>query len=286
MSEAGGILLPTVSEICAKLDEFAPPRLAETWDNTGLLLGRSEAPVRGLLTCLTLTEEVAWEAAGLPVQLVITHHPILFRPVKRLTGATADGRTILLLAERGIAVYCPHTAFDSAANGINQQLAESLGLHSIVPLRPLVGEPSIGGGRCGVFPAAISRGDLLQRVQDVTGAGWLEWCGSGPEQIRRVAVGCGAGGEFLADAVRQGCDTFVTGEARFHGILEAQSAGVNLVLAGHYASERPGVEDLARRLGEWFPMVICRAAAAEQNPLQLFRGLFAGAIPAKGGNDE
>ncbi|MFM7057008.1 MAG: Nif3-like dinuclear metal center hexameric protein [Planctomycetota bacterium] len=261
---------PTVSEICSQLDSFAPLRLAESWDNTGLLLGHAHVPVQKMLTCLTLTEQVAWEAVGTEAQLVITHHPVFFRPPRKLTDATDEGRMVLVLAEHRIAVYCPHTAFDSAVAGINQQLAESLGLESISPLRPLATDPSLGAGRWGVFREAVPRPEFLRRVQHVTRAAWLEWSAAGPERIQRVAVGCGAGGEFLADAARLQCDTFVTGESRFHGILEAQALGLNLVLAGHYESERPGVEDLARRLREWFPQVQTAASAAEQNPLRLY----------------
>lgn len=263
---------PTVSEVCSRLDLFAPPRLAESWDNTGLLLGRSDVPVHKMLTCLTLTESVAWEAAGMAAQLVVSHHPLFFRPVRKITESTAEGRTVLLLLERGIAVYCPHTAFDGAASGINQQLAASLGLQSITPLRPATDDPSSGGGRFGVYPEPVPRHEFLRRVQTVTGASWLEWSGAGPEQVWRVGIGCGAGGDFLTAAADRGCDTFITGEARFHGILEAMSLGMNLVLAGHYESERPGVEELARQIREWFPQVDSRAARAEQNPLQLFCG--------------
>lgn len=261
---------PTISEVCSRLDLFAPPRLAESWDNTGLLLGRSDAPVHKLLTCLTLTEPVAWEAAGIAAQLVVTHHPLFFRPVRKITDSTAEGRTVLLLLERGIAVYCPHTALDSAAFGINRQLAESLGLESIAPLRPLVNEQSLGGGRWGVYQEPIPRHEFLRRVQAATGAAWLEWSGAGPEHVRRVGLGCGAGAEFLVAAAGLGCDTFVSGEARFHGILEAASLGMNLVLTGHYESERPGIEELARQIRDWFPQVDSRAARAEQNPLRLY----------------
>ncbi len=118
------------------LESLAPPRLAELWDNTGLLLGDRNAEVNHVLTCLTLTPDVAAEAADVGAQLVVTHHPLLFKPVQRMTADTAEGRTLLWLARHGIAVYSPHTAWDNAPQGINQQLAELLELTDIVPLRP------------------------------------------------------------------------------------------------------------------------------------------------------
>ena len=141
----------------------------------------------------------------------------------------------------------------------------------IVPLRPFRSDLQVGAGRAGVLTVGIRLEDFLKRVSQVTGAGWLEFCPAGVAEVRRVGIGCGAGGEFLADAVRAGCDTFVTGETRFHGVLEAESAGMHLILVGHYSSERPGVELLAKRIAEWFPgLQASFASQAEQNPLKLW----------------
>src|SRR5947209_1048128 len=128
--------MPTVAELVAALNDFAPPRLAADWDNVGLLLGDSAASVQRALTCLTVTPEVIAEAVEERAQLIVTHHPILFRGVKRLTAATAEGRMVLGLARAGVAVVSPHTAFDNTAGGINDRLAERLGLTDVVPLRP------------------------------------------------------------------------------------------------------------------------------------------------------
>ena len=128
---------PTVAAIAADLEDLAPLALAEEWDNVGLLLGDPAASVRRIIACLTLTREVAAEAVETGAQLVITHHPILFRPVKRLTTASTDGQIVLALAKAGIAVYSAHTAYDNAAGGINDRLADRLGLSHVGPLRGL-----------------------------------------------------------------------------------------------------------------------------------------------------
>lgn len=112
--------------------------LAEDWDNVGLLLGDESADVVRALTCLTLTPDVADEAVTVGARLIVTHHPILFKPVKRLTASGSEGRMLLKLMRHGIAVYSPHTAYDNSATGINQQLAELLELTDIQPLRPRV----------------------------------------------------------------------------------------------------------------------------------------------------
>lgn len=124
-----------LATIVAALQELAPPALAEDWDNTGLLFGDPGQPVGRVLTCLTLTGDVADEAISDGAQLVVTHHPLLFKPVQKLTAATPEGRTVLVLLRHGIAVYSPHTAWDNAPRGINQQLAELFELKDVRPLR-------------------------------------------------------------------------------------------------------------------------------------------------------
>jgi dinuclear metal center YbgI/SA1388 family protein len=259
----------TVADAMAFLDRFAPAALAETWDNVGLLLGEQSAPLDRVMTCLTLSEDVADEAVREHANLVVTHHPVFFQAVKRITGETPEGRTILRLARAGTAVYSPHTAFDSAAAGINQRLAESLGLTDIVPLRPVaMDDPnSLGGGRCGRLAATESLETFLTRVRRVLCVTTLGFAGDPSAAVTKVAVTCGAAAEFLDDAALAGCDVLLTGEARFHACLDARAKGIGLVLAGHYATERPGVEALANVIAAAFPTCRAWASRVETDPL-------------------
>ena len=125
----------TVDAVIHYLDEFAPRELAAEWDNVGLLLGDRDTDVHNVMTCLTVTPESTAEAIAEQAQLIVTHHPILFRPVKRLTTATPEGRMVLSLVRSNIAVYSPHTAFDNTRDGINELLARRLGLEDVRPLR-------------------------------------------------------------------------------------------------------------------------------------------------------
>src|SRR5262245_35350223 len=125
----------TVAAVVAYLDQFAPRHLAASWDNVGLLLGDRAAPVTRIMTCLTVTPASAAEAVAEKVNLIVTHHPVLFRPVQRLTADTAEGRMLLALIQAGVAVYSPHTAFDNTRDGINDSLARRLGLTEVSPLR-------------------------------------------------------------------------------------------------------------------------------------------------------
>ena len=127
--------MTTIRQITDFLKQIAPLRLAEEWDNVGLLLGDEADPVQRVLTCLTLTTDVADEAAAAGAGLIVTHHPVLFKPVKKITSSNSEGRMLLNLIRHGISVYSPHTAWDNSTTGINQQLADLLELQQIGPLR-------------------------------------------------------------------------------------------------------------------------------------------------------
>src|SRR6185295_8040165 len=143
--------MPLLSDLCRFLDAFAPPGLSEEWDNVGLLVGDPKRQVERAMTCLTITPASCAEAVSKQANLIVTHHPLPFQPLRRLTTESTPGRLLLTLIEAGIAVYSPHTAFDSAAEGINQQLAEGIGLTEIRPLVPSPPDATInlGSGRFG-----------------------------------------------------------------------------------------------------------------------------------------
>lgn len=277
-----------LSTILETLEAFAPLALAEEWDNVGLLLGDRGSDVSRVMTCLTLTSDVAEEAVAQRAGLIVTHHPVLFRAVKRLTCDTIEGEMLLRLIQAGVAVYSPHTAFDSAATGINQQLAERFRLVDIQPLRPVpvaaASSPAVlqegpdsvnqshgaiaGGGRWGRLPSPMLLKDFAKQVEEKLGVSWTHFVGDREQVVETVAVACGAAAEYLTDAHRAGCDVLMTGEARFHSCLEARALGIGLVLPGHYATERPAVESLAKTLQQQFPHCVVWASAAENDPMQ------------------
>lgn len=218
------------------------------------------------MTALTLTEDVADEAIETGCEFVLAHHPVLFRGAKSLTADTAEGVTLLKLIRAGIAVYSPHTRFDSAAAGINALLASRLGLKEVAPMRPLDDDPAIGGGRFGLTASPTTVDEFAGRVAEVCQVSGLHTVHGG-RPVSKVAIACGAAGEFLEDAIRLGCDAFVVGEVRFHTALEARAAGVSLFVPGHYASERPAVEWLAEELNREFDDVEWFASQVESDPL-------------------
>lgn len=256
----------TIESISAFLEKFAPPRLAESWDNVGLLVGDRRQEARRVMTCLTITPTTAAEAILRHADLIVAHHPLPFTAVKRLTADTTVGRLLLDLISARIAVYSPHTAFDSAADGINQRLAAGLGLRGILSLVPH--EQGPGAGRYGWLETPMTLGRLAQRLKQFLAIERLQMVGDDDQEVRTVAVACGAAGEFLDAAHAAGCDAMVIGEARFHTCLEAEASGIGLLLPGHFASERFAVESLAVLLAGQFPDAEIWASRQERDPLR------------------
>jgi len=259
----------TVEDVLQWMRHFAPLELAEEWDNVGLLVGDAGQPVERVMTCLTVTDGSADEAVARGAELVVTHHPMPFRPLKRLTNTSAPGRLLLKLIRAGICVYSPHTAFDSCGAGINSQLAEGIGLVGVEPLVPTTeAEPSLGTGRLGRFDLPITLADLGGRLKKLLNVQRLQRVGAADHPVRRVAVGCGSAGELLATAIERACDCMVLGETRWHTCVEAEASGIALLMPGHYASERFAVEHLADQLGAMFPDLEVWASRQERDPLE------------------
>lgn len=249
-----------VGDVCQRLGRIAPLRLAESWDNVGLLVGDRGATVNRVMTCLTLTPAVVAEAVQRRVDLVVVHHPLPFKPLATITGDTTVGRMLLALIGGGVAVYSAHTAFDSASGGINQSWAIGLGATCIGPLIPkspvehvpdVAGpgarpaeDQGVGAGRFATLADAVTLDRLAVLAAEVCGAAEVRVVG-GRREIRRVAIACGSGGSFLMAAAACECQAMITGEATFHTCLEAESIGIDLVLVGHFASERFAMVRLA-----------------------------------------
>jgi len=260
----------TVADVVRFLEDFAPPELAAEWDNVGLLLGDPTAPASRIMTCLTVTSPVVDEAVAERVELIVAHHPLPFRPIRSITPATHDGELLWRLARGGVSLYSPHTAFDSAADGINRRLARGLGLVDVQPLEPIAAsrDPQVGVGRRGRLPQPTTLPTFAATVKKFLGIDSIDVVGRDDRRIERVGIACGSAGDMLAAARRTGCDCFVIGEARFHTAVEAAADDVAMLLVGHYASERFGVEHLAQALQQAFPKLAVWAARRESDPLR------------------
>jgi dinuclear metal center YbgI/SA1388 family protein len=262
--------MTTISHVMWFLEELAPAMLAADWDNVGMLLGDRSREVKKVITCLTVTPPVVDEAIAEQVDLIVTHHPIPFRAVKTITSDSYTGGLLWRLASAGVSVYSSHTAFDNAADGINARLAAGLGLQNVEPLDPFAadyGRPGVGVGRRGHIQPTKLR-DFVVRAKTFLKINHLDVVGRDDRSVAHVAVACGSAGELMDIALGAGCDCFVTGEARFHTAVEAEAHGIAMVLLGHYASERFGVEHLADVLRGKFPQLTVWPSRRESDPLR------------------
>jgi dinuclear metal center YbgI/SA1388 family protein len=269
--------MPALADVTAALEHLAPLRLAADWDVVGLLVGSRRETIGRAMTCLTLTAAVAREAVQDGVDMIVSHHPLPFQPVGRITDDSATGRVLLDLLGSGIAVWSSHTAWDSAAGGINDQLAKLMLLDHVMPLEPDADEPTVGVGRAGAAPAGVTVADLAQNLMkslaaadaSVSIAG-CQIAGDSRRLAGRVGIICGSGGEMVAAARAAGCTTVVTGEIKLHDALAATAAEVSVIAVGHHASERFSMGVLARRLAENVPGLTCFASRADVDPLAWF----------------
>ena len=256
----------SINDIAVFLEQFAPAHLAEDWDNVGLLVGDRRMEARNVMTCLSITPDSAAEAVDEKADLIVTHHPLPFMALRRLTAETTPGRLLWDLISARISIYSPHTALDSAQEGVNQRLVAGLGLRGIQPLAP--DDEGLGPGRWGWLEEPLPLNLLGERLKQFLHIDRLQMVGDPQRPIRTVAAACGAADELLAAAQAIGCDSMVIGEARFHTCLEAEATQTALLLPGHFASERFAVECLAEVLSKQFPQLKIWPSRRERDPLR------------------
>lgn len=238
--------MTTVSQILAQLEQIAPPELKMSWDNVGLLCGDPQAEVTKILVSLDPFEGVADEAIETGAQLIVTHHPLIFRPCQAVTTQTSIGRTILKLSAHGISAINAHTNLDCAAGGVNDVLASILGLDRVEKLPD-------GLVRMGTV-AEQPLPDFLCHVKNKLHTPTLRYVDGG-KPVHRVAVGGGACGDFLTNAYDAGCDTFVTSDIKYNQFWDAHDLGLNLIDAGHFYTENPVCAAVQARLQAAFPQM-------------------------------
>ena len=238
--------MATVKDILSFLETLAPASLKMEWDNVGLLCGSKNTEVTKILVALDPFEGVCKEAADIGAQLIVTHHPLIFRAPNTITDETSVGRSIMFLCRHGISAVNAHTNLDVAPGGVNDVLAEKLGLQNIITLED-------GLLRTGEV-SAQSLSEFLSVVKSSLGCEGLRYVYSG-KPVKKVAVGGGSCASEMMDAVAAGCDTFVTADVKYNHFWDAQDLGLNLIDAGHFHTENPIVPVLAEKLQEAFPEI-------------------------------
>jgi len=264
----------TVKDLLKTLDEIAAFGLAEQWDNVGLMLGALGKSIKGVLIALDPTEEVLTEALEIGADCIITHHPLIFHPLKAIYTDQPMGRFLARALENNISVIGCHTNLDQAVGGVNDVLANSLGMQESRPLVPIVNDPeaesAIGFGRVGRLADPLSSEAFIGYLCDFFSLPVLRVAGQLPEEISTVAVCGGSGSDLAAAAYESGAQVYVTGEVKHSTARWAEAAGFCIIDAGHFATENPVVESLVEVLQNIFAEkdinIPVTPSAKQQNP--------------------
>lgn len=238
------------SEFLAILDHIAPLNLQEDWDNSGLQIDLGYDEVDRVLVGLDVNSELIEEAIARKVNMIVTHHPLMFDPVKRLCPEDVTGGFIIRLVRAGIPVYSAHTCFDSAPRGNNEYILSKLGIQQMFRL-PIPGHhiSEARTARIGSYQQPMFFSEFCERLSRLLGEpGGIKVSGAPEKLIQKVAVCTGAGGEFWSAAHAAGADVFISSEIKHHQALAARECGMCIVDAGHYGTEWLFVRNMAKQL--------------------------------------
>lgn len=254
--------MSTVREIEAYIARLAPKELACSWDSCGLLLGSPEREVKKILVALDPFEDVADEAIELGADLLLTHHPLIFDPLRQITDDTAAGRTVMKLITHNISAVNAHTNLDIAPGGVNDCLAEVLGLTDV----QAIGDEHLL--RMGLTEDKNLH-TFLARIVNTLHAPALRYAGKST-LCHRIAVGGGACGSDWPVALAHGCDTFVTSDVKYNQFRDAYDAGLTIIDAGHFYTENPVCDYLKMKLAEAFPEIQVIRSAKNRDCMKFF----------------
>lgn len=254
-----------LKEIIGAIEKLAPLSIQDGFDNSGLQVGSPGQEISSVLLCLDVTEEVVGEAAGRGCQLILSHHPLLFHPLKTVGDATYQQRCTVKAIREGIAIYSAHTCLDNAPGGVNHRIADIIGMEDLRFLSPKDGSDS-GSGVVGTLRRPVSDEDFLSSLKEKFGVACLRHSATDGRTIRRVAVCGGAGAFLLPDAIREGADCFVCGEFHYHDYFE--NSTVLLAELGHYQSEKFTIELLRDILRREFPELTVSLTRIDTNPIR------------------
>ena len=263
--------MATVGEILTYVQTLAPRSMKMDWDNVGLLCGSRSTPVTKILVALDPFEGVCKEAAQWGAELIVTHHPLIFRPLPNVTDETCIGRAIMELCRHGISAINAHTNLHCAPGGVNDTLAAKLGLEDIQVINPTGTDGE--GKEWGLLRRGIVNEQplsaFLATVKDSLGCEGLRYVDGG-KPVHKVAVGGGACSGEMLDALDAGCDTFVTADIKYNQFWDAHDLGLNLIDAGHFHTENPIVAVLAEKIAAAFPEIEVRISETHRDCMKFF----------------
>ena len=236
----------TVAWIIDKIESWAPTIWAEAWDNVGLLIGDTSQEIKKVLVALDATDDVINEAIDGNYNCIIAHHPLIFTPIKHITSKDATGQKIIKLIKHGICLYAAHTNLDVAPDGVNDVLAEKLGIKNVTPMIPSALNPAIGAGRVGLLENETALAELTKHVKNALNLKDLRYTGDLNKKIKKVAICGGSGMSYWQGAID--CDVYITGDVKYSDALKALESGLSIIDITHYSGEAIIIEAIVNRL--------------------------------------
>ncbi len=266
--------LPQVQTIIDGLEALAPRHLAEDWDNVGLQVGDPEWTASKVLVALDPSPAVVEEAIREGASAIVTHHPLIFRPLRCLNLSTATGRLIQRLVSKRVAVITAHTNLDSVSGGVNDVLVDLLALQNATVLQPLADDADVGLGRVGALPQPVAFESLVRDIKARMELSHIRCAGQPKDPVRRVAVCSGSGGSLIEQFLDSSADVFITGDVRYHDAREIEAHGRGVIDIGHFESEHIIVRRLVQRLGDRLAKqgfrAVVQASTCEETPFMTF----------------
>jgi len=257
----------TVGDVCAVIENFAPLSLQESYDNAGLILGNKNQAVTGVLVALDATLEVIDEAVSLGYNMIVTHHPFIFNGLKTITGKNNTENCLIKAIRSDVAIYAGHTNVDAVRGGVNERMAQKLGLIDTSILVPtLLSSGDSGLGMFGFLPESLSEKGFIQLVKNTFLCERIRFSAWTGKRIQKVALCGGSGSEFLEKAISMEADVFLTGEAKYHEFF-THATEILLVDAGHYETEQFTKDIFFELLSENFSTFAVRISGVETNPV-------------------
>lgn len=267
--------MPSVQKLLDILEEIAPSQLSESWDNTGLLVGDPEAEIYGIMIGLDPTLPLLAEAVAKGINVVITHHPVIFHPLKSLCSDNPTGRLLYFAVKNNLHIIGCHTNLDSAPGGVSDIFARELGLTDITPLVPSpCGMADSGLGRTGSYLTPVTPDECIEKIYRISNAPWLLEAGPRPEQVQKITVCGGSGSDFAEIAMETGADLFITAEIKHSVARWAEEAGFWLIDGGHFATEYLIIDSLHKKISTelslyGFELIV--EAAGQSPPLNIIK---------------
>lgn len=258
-----------IKDIAAAIEEFAPLRYQEDYDNAGLQVGDPDEQVTAILLCLDVTEDILAEAKKRSCNLIVSHHPLIFKGLKNLTGKDQTQRIVIDALREGISIYSAHTNLDSTLDGVSHEMAHLLNLTNIEVLVPAEEGSEIGLGIIGETVTPIPQLEFLRKVKDTFNVKALRYSGQTHHLVvRKVALCGGSGSSFIKNAMEKGADAYLTGDIKYH---DYTTYGLDILLAdiGHYESELCSRKILSRIIRERYPESVIYFSESESNPIKI-----------------